>query len=295
MIKSMTGFGSAEAQCDQWMLRAEVRSVNHRDLQASFRLPEMFQLKEYELQKLLEKGIHRGHVYLALTCRPRSGGAMVMVDQGVVRQYLDSLKSVAASAQMPVSVDLAALLALPGTLRDMASDEELKQALWPHVVRTVEAAVGALVEMRRAEGANLAVQLRGLCASIGRLAAGIKEAQGESVAVYHDRLRERVTKLLAGADVPLSEESLAREVAIYADHCDVSEEVARLMSHLQQFEEALEAGGEPVGRKMEFLGQEMMREASTIAAKAPAGTQGRPLLELRSEIDRLREQVRNVE
>jgi uncharacterized protein (TIGR00255 family) len=127
----------------------------------------------------------------------------------------------------------------------------------------------------------------------------VAEVEGmhpDLVAAYQDRLRERIEKLLAGQNVPLNEEALAREVALYADRSDVSEEIARVRSHLEQFREALAADDdEPVGRRMEFLGQELLREASTTAAKVPGNTTVRSVLDMKSHIDRLREQVRNVE
>jgi len=295
MIRSMTGFGSAETRWENWMLRGEVRSVNHRDLQVSCRLPDMFQLKEYELQKLFSKEIRRGHVYFNLTCRAATAEAAVSVDQEAMGQYLQALEGLAGSAHVPFSVDLATLLRLPGTLRDATADEELKEKLWPHVTETAKACIVALVQMRRAEGANLSEQLESLCAAIEEETQAIEDVQGSFVEQYRDRLRERVSKLLAGTDVVVKEDSLAREVAIYADRCDVSEEIARLRSHVKQFREALAGDEEPVGRRMEFLGQEMLREAGTIAAKAPAGEHLPHVLELRSHIDKLREQTRNVE
>jgi uncharacterized protein (TIGR00255 family) len=149
--------------------------------------------------------------------------------------------------------------------------------------------------MRRAEGANLWRELHEVCASVGKLVDSIEREQAGLVAAYRDRLKERVDRLLAGTDVQVNEESLAREVALYADRSDVSEEIARLRSHLEQFREALDGNETPVGRRMEFLGQEMLREASTMAAKIPAGAQVRQVLDLKNEIERLREQVRNVE
>jgi len=295
MIRSMTGFGIGEAHCDEWALRAEVRTVNHRDLQLSLRLPDAFHLKEYELQKLIEKEVHRGHLYLSLVCEPAAEGE-VLVDQQRLKAYVAALKGLAADTQgVPVQVDLGSLLRLPGALRDVTTDAEMRDRLWPHVVAATERALEALVAMRRAEGAVLHAELHRLCSAVGELGAAIGHAQGALVAAYRDRLRERLAKLLDGTDVPLSEDLLAREVAVYADRSDVSEEIARLRSHLEQFAEALDGQEAPVGRKMEFLAQEMLREASTMAVKVASGPQVRQVLELKNEIERLRQQVRNVE
>ena len=295
MIRSMTGFGTADVQCDQWTLRTEVRTVNHRDLQLSLRLPDAFHLREADLQKIIEKKIRRGHLYLALTCRPATDEAAMLVDHQRLAGYVAALRALAESEGLPLEVDLAELLRLPGALVDATTDVELRDTLWPHVVKAVAAATDALVEMREAEGANLRRQLDEIRRSIGTLVDTIEGERETVVVAYRDRLKERVTKLLAGTDVPVSEESLAREVAFYADRADVSEEIERLRSHLKQFGEALDADEGPVGRRMEFLGQEMLREASTMAAKVPGGVQVRQVLDLKSEIERLREQVRNVE
>ncbi len=295
MIRSMTGFGRAERANGDWLLHAEARSVNHKDLKVSFRIPDAFRSGEIELQKRIEKRLRRGHVNYSLECQPRTGESAVLVDTERVAQYLGALRKVAAEQDVPFTIDLASVLRLPDTLRNMATDEELQKSLWPAVVAVTEEALDGLIAMRQAEGANLRSQLEEICATVEELVQQIEKDQAKFVVAYRDRLRERITRLLEGTDVQVEEHSLAREVAYYADRCDVSEELARLRSHVKQFREALEADGEPVGRKMEFLGQEMLREAGTIGAKVPSEQQVPQVLELRTQIDRLREQVRNVE
>jgi uncharacterized protein (TIGR00255 family) len=295
MIRSMTGFGRAERVSGEWLLHAEARSVNHKDLKISFRIPDAFRSGEIELQKLLEKWLRRGHVNFSLECQPRAGESAVLVDSQRVAQYVSALKQVAADQDIPFTIDLASVLRLPDVLRSMATDEALLKPLWPEVTAVAEAALAQLVSMREAEGANLRAQLEEVCRSVEGLVAGIEKDQARFVVAYRDRLRERIARLLEGTDAAVEEHSLAREVAYYADRCDISEELARLRSHVKQFRETLEADGEPVGRKMEFLGQEMLREAGTIGAKVPSEQQVPQVLELRTQIDRLREQVRNVE
>ena len=295
MIRSMTGFGAAEVQLDQWTVQVELRSVNHRDMQVSFRLPDAFSLKEVELQKLVERHLHRGHIRFVLNARLKSGQTEVLVDAEQIEGYLHVLKGLAARQDVPAHLDLASLLRLPGVLRDVTTDEELRAQLWPSALEAAGAALEALVEMREAEGANLARQLRELCEAISECVAGIEAATADVTAAYRDRLEERVAKLLAGTGVPVNDDSLAREVAFFAERSDVSEEVARLRSHLDQFREALDGDEGAVGRRMEFLGQEMLREANTLAAKLPAGEQIRDAMELKGLVDRIREQVRNVE
>jgi uncharacterized protein (TIGR00255 family) len=295
MIRSMTGFGRAERVSGEWLLHAEARSVNHKDLKVSFRIPDAFRSGEIELQKQLEKRLRRGHVNFSLECQPRAGASAVLVDSQRVSEYLYALREVAAELDVPFNVDLASLLRLPDTLRSMATDEALQRSLWPDVLAVADEALEGLIAMRQAEGANLRVQLEEICRTVEDLVHTIEKDQATFVVAYRDRLRERIGRLLEGTEAQVEEHSLAREVAYYADRCDISEELARLRSHVKQFREALEADGEPVGRKMEFLGQEMLREAGTIGAKVPSEQQVPQVLELRTQIDRLREQVRNVE
>ncbi len=295
MISSMTGFGRGQRERDQWATRAEVRSVNRKELQLSLRLPEAFNLKEGDLRKLVAERIHRGHVHLSVSCEPSSEAQSVVVDERRVGQYLRALRQVAEKQDLPVQVDLGSLLRLPGALKDLAADEELRDSLWDDVVGAVCEALDGLVQMRRTEGENLAEQLEGLCEDLSRLTDEIERAQEEFVVAYRDRLRQRIDRLLEGTGVEVEEQALAREVAFQAERSDVSEEITRLRSHVEQFKEALGGPAEPVGRKMEFIGQEMLREASTMGAKVPAGPQVEQVLELKTAIERLREQVRNVE
>ena len=295
MIKSMTGFGSAEKATGEWLVRVEVRSVNRKDRQVTFRLPESFRLKESELQKLVEKKVHRGQVYLSLACETRAGAAPVLVNRERVRGYLRGIKQVAAEEKVPVQVDLAGVLRLPEAVRDVETETELRDAVWEDVVEVTENAVERLVEMRRAEGENLARQLEDLCDEMEDMVETIEDLQTGFVEQYRDRLRERINALLEGVDVEVDENVLAREAAVHADRADVSEEITRLRSHLKQFRAGLQEADEPVGRKMEFIGQEMLREANTIASKAPAGEQVNRMIDLKSAVDRLREQVSNVE
>jgi uncharacterized protein (TIGR00255 family) len=295
MITSMTGFGQAERACADWLVRVEVRTVNHRDLQTTFRLPDAFSLREVDLQKIVEANVHRGHLYLTLTCEPRQPAARAPVDAEIVSAYVAALRQVAAQLQVPFQADLASVLRLPGALHETSADREMRESLWDDVVATCREALADLLQMRRAEGQSLSVQLLDLCDVIARLTDEAEQAQRDFVPAYRDRLRERVDRLLEGTDIHLSEDLLAREVAVYADRSDVSEEIARMRSHLEQFRAAVDGPGEPVGRKMEFIGQEMLREAGTMAAKTPAGRQLPQALELKSVVEKLREQVRNVE
>ena len=295
MISSMTGFGTGERAGEQWLVGVEVRSVNRKDLQVSLRLPDEFALKETELRKLIGRVVHRGHLYVSVACDPRTDREGVLVDEQRAADYLRCLKRVASRLDVPLRVDPASVLSLPGVLRDVSGDQQLREPVWADIVAATAEAVDGLVQMRRAEGENLGRQLGELCERISDLTDRIEEAQGGFLQGYRERLRQRIERLLEGTEAELDQQSLEREVALYAERSDVSEEIARLRSHVDQFREALGGPAEPVGRKMEFIGQEMLREAGTMAAKVPAGEQVREVLDLKTTIEQLREQVRNVE
>jgi len=296
MIRSMTGFGRAEVSRDGVVVRAEVRSVNHRDLQVTCRVPDAFHPREAALQKQLGNGIRRGHLYLWLSCERDRSEPEAELDEDVLRGYIRQIKRLAAEEGVEPNIDFSSLLRMPGAMRQPARAQDLSEAAWPIVEEAVAAAREVLVRMRGVEGANLAGQLTEIVSEIERRVTVIEGEQDKFVPHYRDRLRERIAKLLAGTGVAPGEEALAREVAMQADRCDVSEEIARLRSHTEQFRAALaDDDAKPVGRKMEFLGQEMLREAGTIAAKVPSGPQVEQVLEIRTQVERLREQVRNVE
>jgi uncharacterized protein (TIGR00255 family) len=296
MIRSMTGFGSAERQFEQWLMRAEVRSVNHKELQISFRTPDALKSRETALQKIMEKHVSRGHLYLWLNCEGVSGSTETLVDEERLAGYLRVFRRVAEQEGVALQADIGGMIRLPEVLSDATAEDELTEQLWPGVLETVGAAMESLVDMRREEGRHLARQLIELADGITGLVDRIEQEQDSFVPGYRDRLLERIDKLLQGTGVEVKEETIAREVAVYADRSDVSEEIARLRSHVSQFRDALQSEEiEPVGRKMEFLGQEMLRESGTIAAKVPAGPQVEHVLDLKSHVEKLREQVRNVE
>ena len=192
---------------------------------------------------------------------------------------------------MPKSVD--GLLGLPGLLVDEPADSAAVERLWPLVSRAVDAALDRYDQMRRAEGAALAADMRATCGEISRLAGGIRDRVPEVVAAHRDRLRERVTRLLEDRSATVSEADVAREVALLADRTDVAEELVRLASHVEQFDRLLDE--ESPGRALDFLAQEMAREANTVASKSLDVGIAHAVVEIKTRIERLREQAQNIE
>ncbi|MDP6440022.1 MAG: YicC/YloC family endoribonuclease [Candidatus Brocadiia bacterium] len=295
MIRSMTGFGSADRTWQKWAIRVEARSVNHSEFKLSVRLPEMLRLRESELNAVTTETVARGHVYITAGCDPAEAAVDLLVDKRRLAAYLRVAKEVAAQEGVPVSVDAGGLIALPGVMNAETLGQEDRDALWENVKETVRDALRAMVAMREAEGRNLCVQLRDLCAAIRSRTDGLDAETDGFLQRHRARLAERVRQLLEGVSTPADETAIAREVAIQAERSDVSEEITRMYSHLEQLEAHLDGGGEPVGRTLEFLAQEMLREANTTAAKLPGGEQVQQVIQIKADVQRLREQARNVE
>jgi len=295
VIRSMTGYGAVEERLERWTVRAEARTVNHSGFRISFRLPEMLRLKESELAKLARRWVSRGHLYLSIRCELSEEALELLVDRRRLRAYLAEAKKVAASEGVPLSVEAGALMSLPEVISAQSLPEEMREELWHHVQRVTEGAMEQLVEMREREGENLLPQLLGLCAGVRERTERIQAGLSACVGAYRDRLLERVERLLEGTGLAVDKEALARETAVVAEKSDISEEATRLLSHIEQFLDALRSEEGPVGRKLEFLVQEMQREANTMAAKVPSSELVQEALETKGDIQRLREQVCNVE
>lgn len=295
MILSMTGFGAAERTWEQWAIRVEARSVNNPDLRLSIRLPDTLRLRESDIAAAARSKVSRGHLYISVTCEPTETAIGQFADKDRLRAYVRLVKAAADEEGVAVSADVGALMSLPGVLNPNALPADVREALWDNVMQTVAAALDALLELRRSEGANLGAQLLRVCGEIGEGVDEVGAGAAKCLDEYRARLAGRVKQLMEGAPSPADEDVIAREVAILAEKSDVSEEITRLRSHLKQFGTHMEADGDPVGKPLEFLAQEMLREANTMAAKLPTGEQVQQAIRIKTSVHRLREQVRNVE
>ena len=288
----MTGFGRGEAALAGGAVRAEVRSVNSRHLDVRVRLPRDLGAFELRVRECASRFFQRGQVDVALRLpRELESAAEVEIDTAVAGRYAAAADELARGLGLAGGLPLATLLGLPGVarLRERELDPE---ALASALLAAVEAACADAVGMRQREGAALERELRARLAALLARAARI-EARSDEVARAQ---RERLSKRLAAAapDVELDERRLEQEVVFYVDRMDVTEEIVRLRSHCEQFGGALDAGA-GVGRKLEFLLQEMLREVNTIGSKAADAPIAHDVVELKAELEKLREQVQNVE
>ncbi len=287
--RSMTGFGRAEGPDG---LAAEVRSVNSRHLEVRPRLPRELAALESEVRALAARHFERGQVEIAVRL-PREGAfaPRLEIDLEAARSYARAAKELAHDLARPEELEVAALLALPGVSR-MREPELETESLAPVVLAVIERACSAAVEMRTREGESLERELRGRLARIEALLEVVEARVELARAGVRERLEKRLAALAPALETDPAR--LEQEIVLQIDRMDVTEETVRLRSHLDQFRETLDAPG-AVGRKLEFVLQEMGRETNTIGSKSADTELSRAVVALKTEQEKLREQILNLE
>lgn len=297
MIRSMTGFGTADGRVGSARVTVEVRTVNHRFFTPSLKLPGALARWEGEVREALRARVARGHVTLyakaereALAARP------VAIDGARLTAYAKAAETIFEATGQPVAIELGSMLRLPGVIVEQADVDAApaEDGTVEELVAIVVQAADAMTRMRDAEGARLRdvllVRVQVMADAYDRLA----ERAPARLVEQRDRLRQSVRELADG--VAVDEQRLAQEIAILADRLDVAEEIDRFRSHVTAFRATLgETGGEPVGKRLGFLLQEMLREVNTTGSKANDATMLREVVVLKEELERVREQVENLE
>ena len=296
-LKSMTGYAQAQAAENGIGLRVSVRSVNHRFLDLHLRVPEGFEPLEPRIRQIVRERVRRGHLDVTLRYE-LAGPAAVAVNQEVAASYLRAVEDLRKQFGVKTEPDLAAILRLPGVIGASAAspDDEIAR-LESVVARCLTEALDKLYQMRELEAGALRDDMSGRLTSVASLAARVEALAERARPAFARRLELRLKDLLGEASIDPTR--LAQEAALAAERSDVSEELARLASHVRQFESLLSSASD-VGKKLDFLLQEMQREANTLLSKTP-GNEAESLeitelaLEIKSEIEKLREQVQNIE
>jgi uncharacterized protein (TIGR00255 family) len=299
-VVSMTGYAQARAEANGWAIRISVKSVNHRFLDVRFRLPEGFDVYELRMRQIVREKIHRGHLDINLNVQPGTA-VPVQVNRELLQAYLHAAEELRNQMNASSELDIVSLLRLPGVIGGLApplpeTDEEQDQ-LGQALDTCLHEALTKLDEMRHAEGRHLAEELRSRLARIAEQTEKVRQLAIALTPAFARRLETRLKELLSGTGIEPAR--LAQEAALLAERSDISEELDRLRSHLQQFGKLLDGAGE-TGKKLDFLLQEMHREANTMLSKTP-GVENEALtitalsLEIRAEIEKLREQVQNIE
>jgi uncharacterized protein (TIGR00255 family) len=300
MTSSMTGYGEAEGQVNGVTYAVEIKTVNNRYFKTALKLPDVVAFLEGEIDKLLRENLARGTVNCSLRIKNAPAEALFEIDEKVLAQVVEKLGRASNSAGVNTTVDIGNVLGLPGIVVPAAPDRQQAQLLREGILEITKTAIDRLRQTRAAEGSALAKVLLEYCEAIKRYLERIRPRNTEVLQQYAERLRKRVDEMLANAGVKLDEQTLAREVAVFAERSDISEEIGRLEYHLQQFVESCEGSGpsganEQVGRRLEFISQEMLREANTLASKAANAEISGWVVEIKCLIDRIKEQVANVE
>ncbi len=291
MLRSMTGFGSASSRKDGVSIQVEVRTVNNKFYKANVRLPDSLQSIETEIDVAVSKLLSRGTVTVNVKFMDTSEHGIASINKEVLGNYINQIKEVDSS----VTVDVSRLLMLPGVLNSEV-DDSVADRNKPELLALVANACNDVIEMRKREGKALEEDLCIHLAKIDEHLSFIKDRAPEIVKEYQSRLRQRVQNLLSEIGKNIEEEDLLREVAIFAEKTDIAEEISRLAGHLVQFKELINGcDQDPVGRTLDFLAQEMLRESNTIASKCLDGDTSRRIVEIKGAVDRIKEQVQNAE
>jgi uncharacterized protein (TIGR00255 family) len=293
MIHSMTGFGAAEGPVGGSRVSVELRSVNHRFFNPSIKLPSALSRWEGEVREALRTRIARGHVSVSARL-VREGEEQSGIDAQRFAFFAAELKRLRDAHGLGGEVDVATVMRMPDVLRVVRDDEALEQGTAAELVAVVEAATEALQAMRRAEGARMAAVVLERLALVEAAVRRIAARAPERTAAQQARLQENVQRLAGG--IALDPQRLVQEIAIIADRLDVGEEIDRFGSHITAFREALDPGSEEaVGKRLGFLLQEMLREANTTGSKANDAVMLQDVVAIKEELERIREQVENLE
>jgi len=293
-MKSMTGYGRGECARSGFKITVELNSVNRKQSEIAVYLPRELEALESRIRDEINRRVARGRLTVKIAKHAANGSCSgpVKLNAALARAYARELNRLAKELKLAGPVTLEALLRAPGVLQ---TDEDLADAesFWPAVAKALENALAALVKMREREGTHLARDLRKRMDVVARSVERVHRQAPEVVKRYQEQLRERIKN--AGLEMPApDDERLNKEIVYFADRADISEELTRLESHFQQFDDCVKSK-EPVGRTLDFLAQEMNREVNTIGSKANDSLISREVVTLKAELEKFREQVQNVE
>lgn len=291
-MNSMTGYGRSRQVLDGREITVEIRSVNHRYLEYSARIPRMYGYLEEKLKTFLQSSMSRGKVEVTVTIQNLTGGdTVVQINQALAKGYLDAMRSQAEYLGLKDDLTLSTLTRFNDvfTLQKLEEDQ---QVVWNSVQQVARQALDQFLEMRRREGERLKLDLLQKLELLNGHVAAVEEQSPKTVAAYRERLLQKMEELLA--DRCIDQQRILLEAGLYAEKIAVDEETVRLKSHLEQFAQMMEQSG-PVGRKLDFLVQEINRETNTIGSKAQDLAVTRRVVEMKSEIEKIREQIQNIE
>lgn len=290
----MTGYGDARRQNEQLSVAVEVRSVNSRYLKIVTKSPDTFAQLEGEVEKVVRNAISRGTVSVTIRADSLGSRNRHRIDKNVLRDYWRQLNDAAESIPAAAQIDPASLLQLPDVVYEEDGLRGDRETSWPVIEAALNSSLEALTTFRVAEGKSMQDELEANCRVIADQLDQVAKLAPQVTRDYRDKLFERVKELLADTSADIGHADLIREVSIFADRCDINEEITRLRSHIDQFSTFL-AEKSSQGRKLEFLSQEMFREINTIGSKANNVEIAHAVVEMKAAIEKMREILQNVE
>lgn len=292
MIRSMTGFGRCEMTVDGRDIVVEIKSVNHRYFEFNCRTSRGYSFLEEKLKSYIKERVKRGKVDVHVSVsRKEDAESVVTVNPSLASGYITALRSLAEEYGIKDDISVSTIAAYPDILQVHKAPED-EDGVWEAVKSVAETAIDSYVKMRETEGEKLKADLMQRAETILRIVGEIEERSPMRVKEYEQRLKEKIVEMLGNAEY--DEQRLLQEVAIYGDKVAVDEETVRLRSHFDQFKTLINGDGE-IGRKVDFIIQEMNREANTIGSKSNDSELTRKVVDIKAEIEKIREQIQNVE
>lgn len=292
MIKSMTGFGAGDAETADFKVHIEVKAVNQRFLETNYHMPYSMNMFENQLTKKIKEYASRGKLDINIRFQDlRDKAVTVKVDKGLVAAYGQALQEISSQLELSAQVTAAQIASYPDVLKLNEENADL-EAAQPVLMQAMEQALESFVAMREAEGQNIQRDLLARIGTLENFVGELEKLAPEIVAAYRQRLENLLREYLAKEDI--EESRIIQEVALFTDKVNYTEETVRLRSHFDQFRQIITAG-EPVGRKLDFLIQEMNREINTVASKANSAGAAQFVVDVKSEIEKIREQIQNIE
>lgn len=292
MIKSMTGFGAGDAETADFKVHIEVKAVNQRFLETNYHMPYSMNMFENQLTKKIKEYASRGKLDINIRFQDlRDKAVTVKVDKGLVAAYGQALQEIGSQLELSAPVTAAQIASYPDVLKLNEENADL-EAAQPVLMQAMEQALESFVAMREAEGQNIQRDLLARIGTLENFVGELEKLAPEIVAAYRQRLENLLREYLAKEDI--EESRIIQEVALFTDKVNYTEETVRLRSHFDQFRQIITAG-EPVGRKLDFLIQEMNREINTVASKANSAGAAQFVVDVKSEIEKIREQIQNIE
>ena len=299
MLKSMTGFGRGEYEDEQFSVTIEMKTVNHRYNEVAIRLPRFLNPVEDRIRKTILKSVNRGRIDVFINASyTNTENVSIKVDKALVLAYHNALRDVGSAIgcedyKLNEQSEILYLSRCPDVINAQEGFFDV-ESVWPKLEQALRQAISNLVAMRETEGSNIYGDFIKRADLIAEKLAVIEERSPQVVEEYQTRLSDRINELLAKHNQVIEPERLLQEVAIFADRTSITEEIVRLKSHIKQFRLIIDAD-QPVGRKLDFLIQEFNREANTIASKANDYTLAQVVVEIKAEIEKIREQIQNIE